>query len=62
MTSWVTDHMRAMEPLATGIQLADENLGRRSARFVSDANLAQFDEIRAAYDPDGRFHPWMGRL
>ena len=26
-----------MEPLATGIQLADENLGRRPARFVSDA-------------------------
>ena len=62
MTSWATDHMRAMEPLSTGIQLADENLGRRPAKFVSDANLARLDEIRAAYDPDGRFHPWMGRL
>lgn len=60
--AWATDHMRAMAPLASGIQLADENLGRRPATFVSDAHLARLDEIRAAYDPDGRFHPWMGRL
>lgn len=60
--AWATDHMRAMAPLASGIQLADENLGRRPAKFVSDAHLARLDEIRAAYDPDGRFHPWMGRL
>lgn len=59
---WATSHMRAMSPLASGIQLADENLGRRPAKFVSDAHLARLDEIRAAYDPDGRFHPWMGRL
>jgi hypothetical protein len=54
--------MREMEHLASGIQLADENLGERPARFVSDASLARLDEIRAAYDPDGLFHPWMGRL
>lgn len=59
---WVADRMREMEHLATGIQLADENLGERPARFVSDENLARLDEIRAAYDPDGVFHPWMGRL
>ena len=34
----------------------------RPARFVSDENLARLDEIRAQYDPDGRFHPWMGRV
>jgi FAD/FMN-containing dehydrogenase len=60
--AWVADRMREMEHLASGIQLADENLGQRPARFVSDANLARLDEIRAAYDPDGLFHPWMGRL
>jgi FAD/FMN-containing dehydrogenase len=60
--AWATNNMRAMEPLATGIQLADENLGNRPARFVSDANMARLDELRAARDPDGRFHPWMGRL
>jgi FAD/FMN-containing dehydrogenase len=60
--AWATERMRELQPLATGIQLADENLGRRPARFASDANMARMDEIRAAYDPDGLFHPWMGRL
>ncbi len=60
--SWAVDRVREMEHLATGCQLADENLGQRPARFVSDANMARLDEVRAAYDPDGRFHPWMGRL
>jgi FAD/FMN-containing dehydrogenase len=60
--SWATDRMREMEGLSSGIQLADENLGRRPARFVSEANLARLDEVRARYDPDGVFHPWMGRL
>ena len=46
----------------TGIQLADENLGLRPARFATDSNMTRLDEIRARYDPDGRFHPWMGRL
>lgn len=50
-----------MAHLSSGIQLADENLGRRPARFVSDENLARLDEVRATYDPDGLFHPWMGR-
>ena len=58
-----TDNMRAMEALATGIQLADENLGRRPARFLSDANLARLDALRAALRP-GRPVPsagWAGR-
>jgi FAD/FMN-containing dehydrogenase len=59
--AWATENMRALEPLASGIQLADENLGRRPARFVSEANLARLDEVRAEYDPEGRFHAWMGR-
>jgi FAD/FMN-containing dehydrogenase len=59
--NWPVDNMRAMEGLASGCQLADENLGARPARFVSDANLARLDEIRAARDPERRFHPWMGR-
>jgi FAD/FMN-containing dehydrogenase len=61
-TAWATDRMREMEGLASGIQLADENLGRRPARFASDENMARLDEVRSAYDPDGLFHPWMGRL
>ncbi len=58
---WAPDRMREMQPLATGCQLADENLGQRPAKFVSDDNLARLDAIRTARDPDARFHPWMGR-
>jgi len=61
IAEWSTERMREMESFSTGIQLADENLGRRPARFVSDENLRRLDEVRAAYDPDGVFHPWMGR-
>ena len=60
-SAWATERMREMEQLASGIQLADENLGRRPARFVSDEHLRRLDELRAQHDPDGRFHPWMGR-
>ena len=60
--AWATDRMREMEHLATGIQLADENLGRRPARFLTDAHYQRYDAVRAAYDPDRRFHSWMGRL
>ena len=60
--SWATDHMRDLEAHSVGIQLADENLARRPARFLSDANMARLDRIRAAYDPDGVFHAWMGRM
>jgi len=59
--AWATERMREMEHLSSGIQLADENLGQRPARFVSEASLTRLDEVRAAYDPGGLFHPWMGR-
>lgn len=59
--AWATEHMRAMEDLASGIQLADENLGRRPARFVDDLNLKRLDEVRTERDPEGMFHEWMGR-
>lgn len=58
---WATDHMRRMEPLASGIQLADENLGRRPNRFVSDGALARLDAVRERWDPSKRFHSWMGQ-
>lgn len=61
VASWAGERMREMAHLATGIQLADENLGQRPARFVADANLAKLDALRAAHDAAGRFHPWMGR-
>jgi FAD/FMN-containing dehydrogenase len=60
--AWATERMRELEGHASGIQLADENLGRRPARFASDAQMARLDALRASWDPDELFHPWMGRL
>jgi hypothetical protein len=60
-TNWVTDHMRAWEPYASGIQLADENLVNRPYRFVTDENLLRLDALRARWDPDGLFVSWLGR-
>ncbi len=60
--AWPRDRMAEMSPLASGIQLADENLGARPARFAADPNMARLDEVRERYDPDGLFHAWMGRL
>ena len=54
--------MAAMAHLAIGIQLADENLGERPARFATDEAMARLDAVRAAYDPDGLFCSWMGRI
>ena len=58
---WAASNMAAMSHLATGIALADENLGRRQARFITEPNMARLDKVRSTYDPDGRFHSWMGR-
>lgn len=59
---WAQRHMAAMAPMATGIQLADENLGRRPAPFLAPDNMARLDALRARHDPEGRFHPYMGRV
>ena len=59
---WARSNMAAMSHLATGIQLADENLGQRPARFATDEAMDRLDKARAAYDPDGLFNSWMGRL
>ncbi len=57
---WSASNMAAMSHLATGIALADENLGRRPARFITEPNMVRLAEVRAAYDPQARFHSWMG--
>jgi hypothetical protein len=57
--AWVTDRMRELEPLADGIQLADENLAARPFRFMDDDRLKRVEALRAKYDKDGRFHSYM---
>jgi hypothetical protein len=59
--AWAEDRIGEMAHLASGIQLADENLGRRPARFLSEGNLARLDQVRDRYDHDRLFHEWMGR-
>ena len=58
--AWVTDHMRALEARASGIQLADENLGARPFRFLADDNFRRLEAIRSRRDPGGVFHSYMG--
>ena len=58
--AWVTGHMKRLEPFASGIQLADENLGARPFKFISDANFKRLEALRAKYDPGALFHSYMG--
>lgn len=59
--AWVTEHMKILEPLSEGIQLADENLGARPFRFIADKNYRRLETLRDKYDPTGLFHAYMGR-
>ena len=58
--AWVAENMRALEPLSAGIQLADENLGERPFRFMSEENLGRLQRLRTDWDPEGVFHSYMG--
>jgi FAD/FMN-containing dehydrogenase len=60
--SWATDRMAEMAHLSQGIQLADENLALRPARFINDEKMARLDQIRSHYDPHGMFNAWTGRV
>ena len=57
---WATRHMRAMAPLGVGSQLADENLARRPAKVLADANLKRLEALRERYDPQGLIGGWPG--
>ena len=59
--NWATERMEEMSPFSLGIQLADENLGRRAAPFTTDINMQRLDQLREKYDPERRFNAWMGR-
>jgi FAD binding domain len=56
--NWAYNHVKKMEHLSTGIQLADEGLHKRPARFVQDANLLKLNEIREVRDPEQVFNRW----
>ena len=52
---WPLERMREIEPLSSGIQLADENLNRRDGRFLSEENERRLGEVRRRFDPDETF-------
>jgi FAD/FMN-containing dehydrogenase len=57
---WGRDHIKRLDHLSNGIQLAEENLlGRPDSRFMTDENLARLEELRAKWDPEGRFHTFL---
>jgi hypothetical protein len=59
--NWATERMVAMQAHAVGIQLADENLGKRPALFMKEEHLARLDSVRNKYDPQALFRSWMAR-
>lgn len=58
VTNWVVSGIADLSPLSSGIQLADENLARRSAPFMAEANRQRLEVIRGEKDPSGRFHTY----
>ncbi len=59
MIAWPAEQMRKLEPFSRGIQLADENLVARPARFLSDENAERLEALRAQHDPEGRFLSYL---
>jgi FAD/FMN-containing dehydrogenase len=59
MLAWPADEMRRLEDISEGIQLADENLVHRPARFLSDENAARLEALRSRHDPEGRFLSYL---
>jgi FAD/FMN-containing dehydrogenase len=57
---WARQNMEEFSHLSSGIQLADENLVERWANFASPEAQDRLARTRAAYDPEGLFHSWLG--
>ena len=49
--NWATEQIKKIQQYGLGIQLADENLGRRPARFMKGTNLQKLDILRERYNP-----------
>jgi FAD/FMN-containing dehydrogenase len=58
MQAWVTDHTRALEPMAMGSQMSADAMAARGlgpAPYFSTDALARLDAVRGRWDPDCRF-------
>lgn len=53
---WGLDHMRRLDHLSNGIQLADENLDARpTSRYLSAEASERLERLRTEWDPDNLF-------
>ncbi len=59
--TWATNLMKKYSHLETGIQLADESLHTRTARFVSDENLIKLFKIKEKRDRENIFNEWHSK-
>ena len=57
--AWLAAQMRRIEPISEGLFLADSDLARRPAQFLSGPHWERLAELRARYDPDGLFHSYL---
>ena len=58
MQAWVTDHARALEPVAVGSQMSGEAMASRGigpGSFFSPGALTRLEALRELWDPDRRF-------
>ncbi|MGI5459968.1 FAD-binding oxidoreductase [Streptomyces sp. CA-249302] len=56
---WAHGRLADMQHLSKGLQFSDNNLADRFDHGLSPANSARLEEIRAVYDPEGRFRSFM---
>ncbi len=56
---WVVSHTRRLAALGKGVYLGDTDFLQRSDRFLSPANFARLEKIRALRDPTGRFCSYL---
>lgn len=60
MQRWVVEAMRALDPIANGeAQMNDENMEAHPQHYLSPANAARLEELRARHDPEGRFLSYL---
>jgi FAD/FMN-containing dehydrogenase len=55
MRAWVHGQTAQLAEVGEGAYVGDSDFTRRPDRYLSEANAARLEEIRAARDPEGRF-------
>ncbi|ANP52053.1 FAD/FMN-containing dehydrogenase [Streptomyces griseochromogenes] len=58
--SWLDAAMERVAPYSAGCYLGDSDLTVRPDRVMSDAAWSEFQRIRTARDPEGRFPGYLG--